>query len=100
MVKQHAGLWKKGVSGNPSGRPSPITATIKQMILDKTNNGLDLVEKMIELSKSEDPYIAERGVKWLADYGLGRPKEHIEHSVDESLFSAILQSRTLESARN
>lgn len=75
--------FKKGQSGNPGGRPKGI-ADFRAKILAKTNDGDLLISAMLAIVNGEHedtkPSDIVAAVKWLADYGMGKPAERVEHS--------------------
>lgn len=87
-MKKHANLshWKKGQSGNPSGRPKD---PFRELIREKTNGGKALVEKALSLLKSEDEDIQLKAVHYLSDRGWGKASQPVEHSGEVGILDLI-----------
>lgn len=87
--------FKKGQSGNPGGRPKGI-ADFRAKILSKTKNGDLLIEAMLNIATGEHPDAKPSdivaAVKWLGDYGLGKPVERHEHSGSMTLEGLVAGS--------
>jgi hypothetical protein len=87
--------WVKGVSGNPGGRAKE-SDELKRLIRDKTQNGSTIVAKMLEWIDCEDSHLQIAAVKYLLEYGFGKPKESVELSGSVTLgdlYSAMRESR-------
>lgn len=67
-------LFKKGQSGNPSGRPA-LPKEFKDLAKEKS---IPAFKKVIELSDSSDPRIALDACKLIIAYGYGKPVENID----------------------
>lgn len=67
------GRFKKGQSGNPSGRP-PIPDAFKAHVKDAE-------DKILELMQSDDENVALRAASLVLAYVKGKPTEHVEMSV-------------------
>jgi hypothetical protein len=66
--------WTKGVSGNPSGRPKGA-AGIAKYIAEQTENGQELVDRLLVLSRSADSPVRESTAATFAllDRLIGKP---------------------------
>ena len=93
-----ASKWRRGESGNPSGRRSAhravIVASVKEMLAQvdpKLNK--NLFERLLEQCARR----ALQGSKWhmgvLLDYGLGKPTQMLEHAGSIDLRSALAEAR-------
>jgi hypothetical protein len=75
--------FKKGISGNPGGRPKGARE-LASHILSLTDDGEELVKMFLALARGEweDANANDRAtaMKWLADRAWGKPVEHVEHS--------------------
>ena len=72
--------WKKGVSGNISGRPAG-TAGIAALIRERTHDYVVLIDSLLRIAgnpKRGADQIAS--IKLLLAYGLGQPQQRVEHS--------------------
>jgi hypothetical protein len=94
--RDNAGRFLPGVSGNPSGRPKSLSRYIRE----KTNDGADIADFMlniftkqekIEYEKSDgslvsrDPNLREQmeAANWLSDRGFGKPTQPISGDEDK-----------------
>lgn len=88
-------MFQKGQSGNPGGRPKG-TAGLCERIRKETQDGDELVTIMLGMARGDNRFAQPRdiiaAVKWLSEYGFGKPVEQVEHSVDESLEGLIAGS--------
>jgi hypothetical protein len=83
--------WKKGQSGNPSGRPK--TAVGLRAALEKRYglNAQKLIVKLDALSNHENPRIAFEATKLLLAYHVGPPVQVVEHgNPDGEPFEIVL----------
>lgn len=81
--RDETGRFKPGCSGNPGGRP----AGFAKLIQEKTRDGVTLVEFMLRVFGGKvKASLAQRmeAATWLADRGFGRPKQAVEHSMDDA----------------
>ena len=79
-------LFKKGVSGNPGGRPK-AERSLQALAKEHT---LDALQTLIEIAKNPAESGAARvsAASALLDRGYGKPRQHIEHS-DANIFSGM-----------
>ena len=63
--------WKKGVSGNPSGRPK-MPANVLELARSRSPEAF---ERICELMKSENESVALAAAKEVLDRGWGRPSQ-------------------------
>ncbi len=68
--------WRKGVSGNPTGRKA-VDPEVKEALGALTPRAVDRLTMMLE---SEDERIAMDAVKTVLDRNLGKPTQPLEHS--------------------
>lgn len=74
--------WKKGQSGNPSGRPA-AHVRFGEMVRDATANGADLLAFALRVwqgveSEMDTPACRMWAHDWLTERGFGRPQPEIE----------------------
>jgi len=92
-------LWKPGQSGNPSGRPKGV-ASIREYILSRTKNGEELAEMMLEVARgAEEIRDKMTAIRWLSDYGFGKPSENVEHTGTITIEQLIAGANRLEASR-
>jgi hypothetical protein len=71
--------FKKGQSGNPSGRPKSVDA-LQKRILRETKNGAVVVEYLLKtLQYSRSPKERTDAATLLLAYGFGKPVQPTEH---------------------
>lgn len=81
------GRFRKGVSGNPGGRP-PIYVEA-QKLLDA--GCCDAARRMLELTRHEDPKVALAATKDIIDRTVGKAKESVELKASGNvLFASLL----------
>ncbi len=89
--------FQKGQSGNPGGRSKAATE-IRGKIMAATKDGRELIDIMLGIARGEhaDAKVSDvlAAVKWLGDYGLGKPVERVEHSGKLSLEALVAGSFT------
>jgi hypothetical protein len=77
--------FKPGQSGNPGGRPKEADGLAKY-IRSKSKDCFEFADILMEMARNgaedKDKFNA---TKLLLEYGIGKPTEHVEHTVDESL---------------
>lgn len=71
--------FKKGQSGNPKGRPPRKT---EQAFLNATIGAVTIAAwKRITLTAVEQAEAGDdKARRWLSDYVLGKPTQHLEHT--------------------
>lgn len=83
--------WKKGQSGNPSGRPSkvPELKLIMAAILSKEKNGKNeaeaIIEKMVESAKKG----CIRSAEFLFNHAYGKPTQRIEMAGEGTIIKVV-----------
>jgi hypothetical protein len=65
--------WKKGVSGNPGGRPRAAEGLRQLLVTEFGGNAEKLVARLKQLSKSKNDRVALSAVELLLAYHAGRP---------------------------
>jgi hypothetical protein len=84
--RDEKGLWKKGKSGNPKGRPPAIPKEVREMCREHTTSA---VETLVDIMLSPEAPPAQRIVaaNSLLDRGYGKPSQHVsitkKHSIKE-----------------
>ena len=83
--------WKKGQSGNPSGKPKG-TRGFAARIRKATNDGEDLIKVALGIMNNLESRDSDRmsAVKWLADRMLGKAEENININTDDDKFTELL----------
>lgn len=66
--------WVKGQSGNAGGRPR-VAAIVKEAA---QAYGLEAIDKLAELMRSDNPAVAQKAAQTLLDRGFGRPEQSVE----------------------
>lgn len=66
--------WKKGQSGNPSGRPK----SLREVTELARENSARAIERLVELMDDEDGRVALAAANSILDRGYGKPKQSIE----------------------
>ena len=77
--------YKKGQSGNPSGRPKR-TMDLAKKIMEKTQDGEELVEKLLSLARGEvkraRPADQIKAIEMLFDRAYGKSVSHTDVTGD------------------
>ena len=84
--RDHAGLWQKGVSGNPGGRPK-ITAEVKELARQYTDQAIIALVKNLE---DENGSVRNTAASILLDRGYGKPAQAI--GGDDSMDAITLRT--------
>lgn len=71
-----AGLFKKGQSGNPGGRPK-LPEEVKKILEDASLKG---VKRLVKLIDSDDERIALAAIETVQNRIWGKPAQAVEHS--------------------
>lgn len=93
--KSHSGLWAKGQSGNPSGRPK-VCQEAQELA---RQHGPDAIRRLASLmEKGESDHVRLNAAVALLDRGYGKPAQTVNSNVtrtdvrqlsDEELASAL-----------
>lgn len=73
-VKPIGRPFPKGVSGNAGGRPK-LEAGVRELAQSYT---MEAMQRLVELTQSEDERVAIVAIRYLLDRGWGTPKQMIE----------------------
>lgn len=93
--------WKKGESGNISGRPSEIYEgmSLREMIFERTNNFSEVVDRAISLMRQDSSQTVALGaVQWLADRVWGKAVE-TQITAHANIGPTILANLSVEELR-
>jgi hypothetical protein len=78
--KDHAGLFKKGQSGNPTGRPRVI-AKVRDIAREYTEEAIDALVRVVRDKKSPAAAVVA-AASAILDRGYGKPTQTIEANVN------------------
>lgn len=84
--------WKKGESGNPSGRPK----VVKEVRDLARKHGSDAIDRLVELMRDTDKRVAVQACVALLDRGYGRPPQSLDMTVEQAVISAVPLENTPE----
>lgn len=87
--------WKRGQSGNPSGRPKGFKAVAK-LIMEETGDGEELVYWALKIWRDVKAPSEQRwqAFQWLSDRGLGKPVATLDLNVGEQTVGRDLSALT------
>jgi len=94
VTKRHSGMWVKGQSGNPAGRPSRAKETRYLKIMHEVVSD-DVWMQICERAAKDAIDGSHPARRWLADYTVGPPIKQTDITVkgDTSLVGAALDKR-------
>ena len=81
------GGFKKGQSGNPSGRPKEV-AEVRDLARQYTKLS---IERLVHWAKSDDPRASVAASAALLDRAWGKPGQPMEHNVIVGQVSELLK---------
>lgn len=82
VSRDEAGRFVKGFSGNPSGRPSPQNAEVKDILRAAS---VPAAKKLVELLESKTDKIVFQAAQEILNRTEGKPKEAIEMDLSGGL---------------
>ena len=82
VTRTEAGRFVKGFSGNPSGRPSPQNAEVKEVLKAAS---VDAAKKLVELLKSKQDKIALQAAQEILNRTEGKPRESVSMDLSGGL---------------
>jgi hypothetical protein len=71
--------WRKGISGNPKGRPKAAKGLRAELVRRYGEDGKPLVERLDKLSQHRNPKVALTATELLLAYLAGKPPQQVEH---------------------
>lgn len=73
-----ATTWKPGQSGNPGGRP----AGLRKLVADFEKHGTAVMQRLLDLTKSEDEKVAKAACDSFLDRLYGKPTQPVSGDAD------------------
>lgn len=86
--------FKKGVSGNPKGRPrggNRVVRDVLERVHESDPQGRTNAELIILSMRKQALLGSVHAAQWLWDRGYGKPKESIEHEVTNKISLDIIK---------
>ena len=80
-IRDEKGRFKPGCSGNPTGKPAGTRTYLKE----QTGDLKDVLDRLIELSKSDKQNVALRAIETILDRCDGKPRQIVDNNVDGSI---------------
>ena len=82
VVRNKAGQFVKGHSGNPSGRPSPQNAEVKEILKAAT---VEAARRLVELSASDNEKVSLTATIEILNRTEGKPRESVSMDLNGGL---------------